>query len=105
MHPNFCRWVLFPVAMGLIVSQVQAGNINPDAVAFQNNTFHDGAVTFQNFSTTPVKLWSTDLGGVVSYPLIAQSEVFVTAHGTTLYALDARTGKANWTATVPNVSA
>ena len=52
---------------------------NPDAVAYQNNAAHDGSVTFQNFSTTPVKLWSANVGGPVSYPLIAQGEVYVTS--------------------------
>jgi outer membrane protein assembly factor BamB len=83
--------------------------VNPDAVAYQGDAAHDGSVTFQNFSATPVKLWSANLGGLVSYPLIAQGEVYVTAnipgggYGVGLYALNANTGHVDWSVALNSI--
>lgn len=93
----------------LIPLTARAATINPDAVAYQDDPAHDGSVTFQNFSTTPVKMWSVNLGGDVSYPLIAQGEVYVTAvppsgsYGVSIYALNAQTGHIDWTTTLSGV--
>jgi outer membrane protein assembly factor BamB len=79
-----------------------AAAVGPDAVAYQISPEHVGAVTFQNFSTMPVKLWSTNLGGAVSYPLIAQGEIYVTSvnpsvnGAVNLQALNAQTGHIDW---------
>ena len=91
------------IALSLVMTfAAPAAAANPDAVAYQNDPAHDGAATFQNFSTTPIKLWSTNLGGGVSYPLIAQGEIYVTSvnpsvNGTeNLEALNAQTGHIDW---------
>jgi outer membrane protein assembly factor BamB len=73
----------------------------PDAVTYQNDPEHDGSVTQAYFSSTPTHLWSTNLGSLLSYPLIAQGEVYVTAgdnshSGMHLYALNAQTGHVDW---------
>jgi outer membrane protein assembly factor BamB len=74
---------------------------NPDAVAYQINPAHDGAITFSNFSATPQKLWSVKLPGAISYPLIANGEVYITTGdgNTRNMALDAfngATGNLDW---------
>lgn len=100
MNLQTCRLALAIASFSLAPLAARAGTINPDAVAYQDDPAHDGSVTFQNFSATPVKQWSVNLGGAVSYPLIAQGEVFVTARspisGVNLYALNAQTGLINW---------
>ena len=70
------------------------------AVAYQVNALHDGA---QSDSIAPplAQTWAVDLGGPVSYPLIAQGDVYVTVphtsgYGTNLYALDLATGAIKW---------
>ncbi len=93
------RWLSLCACTLSLVAPVWGAD--PDAVAYQNNPAHDGSVTFQNFSTTPTKLWSINLSHSLSYPLIAQGEVFVTsddnsASSMTLYALNAQTGATNW---------
>lgn len=95
--------IVFSNALLLTMFDVRANppQINPDATAFQNNPAHDGSVVFQNFTTMPSKLWSINLGHRVSYPVIAQGEVYVTAGdrsvpGMNLYALNANSGHIDW---------
>jgi len=76
--------------------------IDSDAVAYQNNPAHDGSATFSNFSTTPTRLWSVNLGHQISYPLIAQGEVYATvgdnsAANMSLKAVNVATGHVDWT--------
>jgi outer membrane protein assembly factor BamB len=73
---------------------------SPWAVAYQIDTAHSGS---QSDTTTPplAQRWARDLGGLVSYPLIAEGKVFVTVanqgtYGTKLYALDEATGATSW---------
>jgi outer membrane protein assembly factor BamB len=71
------------------------------AVAYQINLAHNGDLSGDALTPPLVKRWSLDLGGNVSYPLIAGGKVFVTAvspsgSGTTLYALDEATGTGAW---------
>jgi len=75
------------------------------AVAYQINPSHSGAIQMSTFSPPLRKLWSIDLGQPISYPLIAGGKVFVTVrnassnttnYGTQLYAFDAATGAVAW---------
>ncbi len=106
MHLRTCSRVLVIAALGFACRSSFAAAINPDAVAYQDNPSHDGSVTFQNFTTSPTKLWSVNLAGSVSYPLIAQGEVYVTsnnpngAYSVILSALNARTGHTDWSVTL-----
>jgi outer membrane protein assembly factor BamB len=76
----------------------------PDATAYQINPAHDGVTRSYWGVSQPTKaLWSIDLHGSVSYPLIADGRVFVTVggaqgggYGTQLVALNARTGAVLW---------
>ena len=70
------------------------------AVAYQIDATHSGA---QYDSVTPplAQRWSRDLGGQISYPLIAGGRIFVTVanqsvYGTKLYALDEANGATLW---------
>jgi outer membrane protein assembly factor BamB len=77
---------------------------NHDAVAYQANPAHDGAVQSGALVPPLQRQWSVDLGGAVGYPLIAQGRVYVTVHSPagvqpqvqSLYALDATTGATVW---------
>lgn len=87
--------------LGLAIAPAAAAT-DSDAVTYQNNPAHDGSVTFSNFSTTPTKLWSVNLGHQISYPLIAQGEVYATVGDNTaanmsLQALNVATGHVDWT--------
>jgi outer membrane protein assembly factor BamB len=72
------------------------------AVAYQDNAAHTGYNSNAVSTTTPTKLWSETLGGgAISYPLIVSGRVYVTvangaSYGTSLYALNAKTGKTYW---------
>lgn len=76
----------------------------PAAVSttYQIDARHNGSLTDGALAAPPLsRKWSRDLGGNVSYPVVAGGRVFVTVaapdeDGTTLYALDARTGQNAW---------
>jgi outer membrane protein assembly factor BamB len=73
------------------------------AVAYQINPAHTGS---QSDTVAPplVQRWTRDLGGPISYPLIAEGKVYVTVRiqpptgpsVSKLYALDAVTGATSW---------
>lgn len=72
---------------------------NPDAVAFQMDPGHSGAVTFNAVTLPTTSLWKATLDGPPSYPLIAQGKVFITcpiSGGSELIALDQTTGAVTW---------
>jgi len=71
------------------------------AVSYQIDTAHSGAQPDSRFVPPLVKRWSHTFGGKVSYPLIVDGRVFVTAKDerntdTKLYALNAQTGTVLW---------
>lgn len=73
-----------------------------DAVAYQNNAAHTGAVNFANmslpFPSSPT--WSVDVGGTPSYAIIAQGKVILkvtsSTSGPELLALNQATGAVAW---------
>ena len=73
----------------------------PNATTYQMTAGHDGNVYGTPLRAALRQLWTTDLGGTVSYPVIAGRRVFVTydhggAYGTSLIAFNALTGKRAW---------
>jgi outer membrane protein assembly factor BamB len=71
-----------------------------DAVAYQMNAAHTGAVTFQTLALPANSAWSVDVGGTASYALIVGGQVFVTVAASNdnsqLLALNATTGATLW---------
>jgi len=69
------------------------------AVAYQIDAAHTGA-QFDNITPPLTQRWARDLGGQLSYPLIAGGRIFITAANTTggtkLYALDEANGATLW---------
>src|SRR6185437_12398476 len=70
------------------------------AVAYQIDAAHTGA-QFDTITPPLTERWSRDLGGQISYPLIAGGRIFVTvanqnSYGTKLYALDEANGATLW---------
>jgi outer membrane protein assembly factor BamB len=91
------------VALGLALAATPAFAAKEDATAFQINPSHDGNIHLKKFRPVLDLKWSRDLGGDVSYPLIVDGVVYVTAvgypgggYGTTLYAMDLNTGDIMW---------
>ncbi|MGH8288943.1 MAG: PQQ-binding-like beta-propeller repeat protein [Steroidobacteraceae bacterium] len=80
-------------AQTVTITATQASN---DAVAFQINAQHSGAVSFNSVTLPPPGTWtSPDLGGTPSYALIANGKVYLTVStsgGSQLVALDRATG-------------
>lgn len=64
------------------------------AVAYQINPAHTGS-QFDSVSPPLILRWSRDLGGMVSYPLIAGGKIFVVA-GQNLFALNSTSGATLW---------
>jgi hypothetical protein len=73
-----------------------------DAVAYHITVAHNGAQVDSSLAPPFVRRWQIALPGLVSYPLVAEGLVFVTAGGndtgpdSTLYALDQATGDIVW---------
>jgi outer membrane protein assembly factor BamB len=72
-----------------------------DAVAFQINPAHNGAVNFASVSFPALPKWSVDVGGSPSYALITHGKVYVTVAvpltgNSQLVALDQATGATVW---------
>jgi outer membrane protein assembly factor BamB len=88
---NFC-----PASTPTVTSPPTKGT----AVAYQIDATHSGA-QFDTITPPLTQRWSRDLGGQISYPLIAGGRIFVTvanqnSFGTKLYALDEATGATLW---------
>jgi len=74
------------------------------SVAYQLNSRHDGNLASGVEVPPLTRAWTRDLGASVSYPVIVDGKVFVTAangagpagYGTSLHALDATTGADVW---------
>lgn len=83
-------------ASGAQVLTITATQPSNDAVAFQINAQHSGAVNFDSVTLPPPGGWtSPDLGGKPSYALIANGKVYLTvatSGGSELVALDRATG-------------
>lgn len=71
-----------------------------DAVAFQMNPAHTGAVTFNSVSFPTNPTWSVNVSGTPSYALIADGKVIVTVNlsngNSEVLALDQVTGNTVW---------
>lgn len=70
-----------------------------DAVSYQMNPAHTGAVTFNALSLPASNTWSVDVGGSPSYALIVGGRVFVTVNvnnNAQLLALSSATGAKLW---------
>lgn len=71
-----------------------------DAVAYQMNSEHNGAVTFSSVSFPAAAKWSVNVGGTPSYALITGGKVIVTVQLTSsssqLLVLDKATGNTVW---------
>ena len=85
------------------VSALAASNpatTSDQAVAYQLNVTHNGALTNDTLTPPLIRGWSVNLGALVSYPLIANGHVFVTAGDNNspvkLYALNLSTGATAW---------
>lgn len=76
--------------------------IGRGSVAYQIDIAHSGHLGDSTLTPPLRKLWSTELGEGISYPLVADGKVFVTAGAssddapTAVYALDASTGTIAW---------
>jgi outer membrane protein assembly factor BamB len=70
-----------------------------DAVAYQMNAAHTGAVTFKTVALPSSSAWSVDVGGSASYALIVGRQVIVTVAvngNSQLLALNGTTGATVW---------
>jgi outer membrane protein assembly factor BamB len=101
------RWGLVCALVGCVlvtVAPVQAqASIGDEAVTYQLDGAHDGYSTGAGLQAPLAKAWSVAASGKLSYPLIANGIVYVTAaspsgNGSTLLALNAGTGATLWSA-------
>jgi hypothetical protein len=70
-----------------------------DAVSYQMNPAHTGAVTFKTIALPSGSAWSVDVGGSPSYALVVGGQVFVTVAlngNSQLLALNGTTGARVW---------
>jgi outer membrane protein assembly factor BamB len=78
-----------------------------ESVSFQINPQHTGAAIFGGGLKLPLQqLWTRNMGGLVTYPLIAEGNVFVSVgnlsnYGSVFYALNGKTGATIWSKSIP----
>lgn len=92
------------LSVGVLVAPVEAREPTRVGVSttYQINARHDGSLADSAVGAPPLsQKWSRDLGGSVSYPVVAGGRVFVTVaspdgYGTVLHAVDAATGEDAW---------
>lgn len=88
-----------PAAAGGTSSAATFSVAKPDAVAFQVDSGHTGAITFTSMTLPSTSLWKATLDGPPSYALLAQGMVYLTvpiSGGSELVALDQATGAVVW---------
>jgi len=74
----------------------------PDAaVTYQITTSHNAVISTPGLKPPLTVVWSLELSGTASYPLIVGHTVYVIG-GSTLYALNAATGATLWSQTAPS---
>jgi outer membrane protein assembly factor BamB len=105
-------WRGFAAGIALAILPISAvcqpGLAAEEAVTYQINPAHDGSIKFKKGFTPPLRRkWVRDLGGKVSYPVIANDMVFVTVRvgdhdGTRVVALDLKTGDTVWEKPIPS---
>jgi outer membrane protein assembly factor BamB len=90
------------LGIALLAPSVATATSTDQAVAYQLDPAHDGDQTGNPITAPLSQAWSINLPGSISYPLIVNGVVYVTAgsaadgNGTTLYALDQATGTTLW---------
>ncbi len=89
------------LGFALLAPSVASATSTDQAVAYQLDPAHDGDQTGNPITAPLSQAWSISLPGSISYPLIVNGVVYVTArkasgYGTTLYALDQATGATLW---------
>jgi len=95
-------YVLITAALALLpMARPAIAGVDPVSTTFQVDPAHDGSVTFSKRFAPPLKRrWSLDLGGPVSYPVVAGNLAIVIVGGgsigTHLVAVDIDTGKVIW---------
>ncbi|MGW1103972.1 outer membrane protein assembly factor BamB family protein [Streptomyces sp. NPDC002540] len=97
--------VLFGAALSVVMPVTPVGaqpTQTGASTTYQINARHDGSLVDTAVGAPPLsRKWSRDLGGNVSYPIVAGGRVFATAaspngYGTVLHAIDAATGENAW---------
>jgi len=90
---------LAPAMSALVCAAPTRASSVDQAVSYQEDAAHDGHVTSAHLTTPLSKLWSVELGGRLTYPLIVNGIVYVTVAGggePELEAMEAATGKTLW---------
>ena len=100
------RAAALALAAGLLLAipAVAGASSTDQAVAYQLDPDHDGYQTADPITAPLSQAWSVDLSSPVSYPLIVNGTVYVTA-GDTIYALSQASGSTSWsyaTTSFPN---
>jgi outer membrane protein assembly factor BamB len=87
-------------AAGWLTAPSALAASSDQAVAYQLDAAHDGYQDASPITTPLSQAWSVNLGGALSYPLIVNGVVYVTAAdsggGTTVYAVEQATGATLW---------
>jgi outer membrane protein assembly factor BamB len=86
--------------LALTVPQVASASPADQSVAYQLNPAHDGHASDAGLATPLAQQWSVTLPGAISYPVIVNGVVYVTASDKTLYALNQATGNTIWSHSV-----
>jgi outer membrane protein assembly factor BamB len=100
------QWVAITAWFGVIMGSTFSAFAG-ESVSFQINPHHTGAAIFDGGLKLPLQqLWTRNMHGLVTYPLIAEGNVFVSVgnvgtYGSVFYALNEKTGETIWSQAIP----
>jgi outer membrane protein assembly factor BamB len=100
------QWVAITAWFGVVMGSTFSAFAG-ESVSFQINPQHTGAAIFNGGLKLPLRqLWTRNMHGLVTYPLIAGGEVFVSVgnvgtYGSVFYALNEKTGGTIWSESIP----
>ena len=100
------QWVAITAWFGVIMGSTFSAFAG-ESVSFQINPQHTGAAIFDGGLKLPLQqLWTRNMHGLVTYPLIAEGNVFVSVgnvgtYGSVFYALNEKTGGTIWSKSIP----
>jgi outer membrane protein assembly factor BamB len=100
------QWVAITAWFGVIMGSTFSAFAG-ESVSFQINPQHTGAAIFDGELKLPLQqLWTRNMHGLVTYPLIAEGNVFVSVgnvgtYGSVFYALNEKTGGTIWSESIP----
>jgi outer membrane protein assembly factor BamB len=92
----FAAVVVVMLIAAAVAAPLSLASSGDESTAYQSDVAHDGYIADAGLGPPLTQAWSVALTAPISYPLIVNGMVYVTASNATLYALNQATGTTVW---------